>query len=187
MRAWAVRRALRHRRTVSPVLEALGELCRTDAAVAPLLRAVAPTWLLQLPWLSTAEQRESPAARARRRQPGSDAPRDGRVPRSLHRAGPLLLVTEDLHWGDAPTIQLIDYIARRRCSGAYVAVELQTYRGHRLRSSAQRAAARAAPARPVRGDRARSVLGGRGRRVSRRAFAFDGQRRELCARVARAH
>ena len=42
-----------------PVLEALGDLCRTDPAAAPLLRDVAPTWLLQLPWLSTAEQREA--------------------------------------------------------------------------------------------------------------------------------
>ena len=29
---------------------------------------------------------------------------------------PLLLVTEDLHWSDRATIQLIDYIARRRGS-----------------------------------------------------------------------
>jgi hypothetical protein len=34
-------------------------LCRADASVAPLLSAVAPIWLLQLPWLSNAEQRES--------------------------------------------------------------------------------------------------------------------------------
>ena len=26
---------------------------------APLLRAVAPTWLLQLPWLSSAEERDA--------------------------------------------------------------------------------------------------------------------------------
>jgi hypothetical protein len=42
-----------------PVLEALAELCRADEAVPALLRAVAPTWLLQLPWLSTVEQREA--------------------------------------------------------------------------------------------------------------------------------
>ena len=29
-------------------------------------------------------------------------------------ARPLLLVTEDLHWSDRATVQLIDYIARRR-------------------------------------------------------------------------
>src|SRR5687767_4228434 len=31
---------------------------------------------------------------------------------------PLLLVTEDLHWGDRATIQLIDYFARRRSRGS---------------------------------------------------------------------
>jgi hypothetical protein len=36
-----------------PVLEALGELCRGDRALPGLLRTVAPTWLLQLPWLSS--------------------------------------------------------------------------------------------------------------------------------------
>ena len=30
---------------------------------------------------------------------------------------PLLLITEDLHWSDRPTVQLIDFLARRR-SGA---------------------------------------------------------------------
>ena len=41
-----------------PVLEALAELCRRDRDAVPLLRAVAPTWLLQLPWLTTAEERD---------------------------------------------------------------------------------------------------------------------------------
>jgi hypothetical protein len=42
-----------------PVLEALGELCRSDSEVPSMLRAVAPIWLLQLPWLSTTEERET--------------------------------------------------------------------------------------------------------------------------------
>ena len=42
-----------------PVLEALEELCRSDSEVPSLLRAVAPTWLLQMPWLSTTEEREA--------------------------------------------------------------------------------------------------------------------------------
>ena len=41
------------------VLEAVAELCRRDADVAALLRAVAPTWLLQLPWVVTADEREA--------------------------------------------------------------------------------------------------------------------------------
>jgi DNA-binding winged helix-turn-helix (wHTH) protein/tetratricopeptide (TPR) repeat protein len=99
-----------------PVLEALAELCRSDSEVPSLLRPVAPTWLLQLPWLSTTEERE-----ALRRELAGVSPH-----RMLREMGqfldryterrPLLLVTEDLHWSDPATIQLIDYIARRRGS-----------------------------------------------------------------------
>ena len=100
-----------------PVLEALAQLCRADDSLPSLLRSVAPTWLLQLPWLGTAEDRES----LRRELVGVGPDRMLREMGELldryteHRS--LLLVTEDLHWSDRATIQLIDYIARRR-SGA---------------------------------------------------------------------
>ena len=97
-----------------PVLEALAELSRIDSALPALLRAVAPTWLMQLPWLSTVEERD-----ALRRELAGVGPE-----RMLREMGelldrytserPLLLVTEDLHWSDRSTIHLIDYIARRR-------------------------------------------------------------------------
>jgi DNA-binding winged helix-turn-helix (wHTH) protein/tetratricopeptide (TPR) repeat protein len=97
-----------------PVLEALGELCRRDSTLPALLRTVAPAWLLQLPWLCTADERD-----ALRRELAGVSP-----DRMLREAGeafdryaerrPLLLVTEDLHWSDRSTVQLIDYIARRR-------------------------------------------------------------------------
>jgi DNA-binding winged helix-turn-helix (wHTH) protein/tetratricopeptide (TPR) repeat protein len=100
-----------------PVLEALAQLCRADDSLPPLLRSVAPTWLLQLPWLGTAEDRES----LRRELVGVGPDRMLREMGELldryteHRS--LLLITEDLHWSDRATIQLMDYIARRR-SGA---------------------------------------------------------------------
>jgi DNA-binding winged helix-turn-helix (wHTH) protein len=100
-----------------PVLEALAQLCRTDGSLPPLLRSVAPTWLLQLPWLGTAEDRES----LRRELVGVGPDRMLREMGELldryteHHS--LLLITEDLHWSDRATIQLIDFIARRR-SGA---------------------------------------------------------------------
>ena len=97
-----------------PVLEALTALCKRDAAAAELIRSVAPTWLLQLPWLSTPEERE-----ALRRDLAGAAPA-----RMLREMGefldrytenhPLVLVTADLHWSDQATVQLMDYIARRR-------------------------------------------------------------------------
>ncbi|MEJ8824922.1 AAA family ATPase [Variovorax humicola] len=97
-----------------PVLEALAELCRGDRTLPALLRTVAPTWLLQLPWLSTAEERET----LRRELAGLGPDRMLREMAELldryTEQRPLLLVTEDLHWSDRATIQLIDYVARRR-------------------------------------------------------------------------
>jgi DNA-binding winged helix-turn-helix (wHTH) protein/tetratricopeptide (TPR) repeat protein len=100
-----------------PILDAIAELCRADPTAAELLRTVAPLWLLQLPWLTTAEERET----LRRELAGA---RLDRMPRELgeffdryteHR--PLVLVTEDLQWSDHATIPAIDYVARRRGHG----------------------------------------------------------------------
>ena len=97
-----------------PVLEALTALCRRDAALAELIRAVAPTWLLQLPWLSSAAEREA----LRRELSGTGQARMlremGELLDRYTADRPLLLVTEDLHWSDHATVQLIDYVARRR-------------------------------------------------------------------------
>jgi DNA-binding winged helix-turn-helix (wHTH) protein/tetratricopeptide (TPR) repeat protein len=102
-----------------PVLEALGALCRSDSTLPGLLRAVAPTWLLQLPWLSSADERD-----ALRREVGSASPQRmlremGEVLDRYTERKPLLLLTEDLHWSDPSTVQLIDYIARRH-GGAHL-------------------------------------------------------------------
>jgi DNA-binding winged helix-turn-helix (wHTH) protein/tetratricopeptide (TPR) repeat protein len=99
-----------------PVLEALAQLCRGDSAALPLLRTVAPAVLRQFPWLSTAQERdelrEEPAVHPFRilRELGEFFDR-------YTERRPLLLVTEDLHWSDHATIQLIDHIARRRGNG----------------------------------------------------------------------
>ena len=103
-----------------PVLEALGELCRRDGAVAPLLRAVAPTWLLQLPWLSTAEERDALRRELAGVGPDRMLREMGELLDRYTERTPLLLVTEDLHWSDRSTIQLMDYIARRRAGGSFM-------------------------------------------------------------------
>ena len=99
-----------------PVLEALADLCRNDPTLPPLLRSVAPTWLLQLPWLGSAEERDG----LRRELAGIGPERMlremGELLDRYTEKRPLLLVTEDLHWSDRATIQLIDHVARRRGS-----------------------------------------------------------------------
>ena len=99
-----------------PVLEALAELCRSDSEIPALLRAVAPTWLLQLPWLSTADEREALRRELAGVGPDRMLREMGQLLDRYTERRPLLLVTEDLHWSDRATIQLIDYVARRRGS-----------------------------------------------------------------------
>jgi DNA-binding winged helix-turn-helix (wHTH) protein/tetratricopeptide (TPR) repeat protein len=97
-----------------PVLEALADLCRGDSEVPALLRAVAPTWLLQLPWLSTADEREALRRELAGVGPDRMLREMGQLLDRYTERRPLLLVTEDLHWSDRATLQLIDYVARRR-------------------------------------------------------------------------
>jgi DNA-binding winged helix-turn-helix (wHTH) protein/tetratricopeptide (TPR) repeat protein len=97
-----------------PVLEALGELCRHDSSIVSLMRAVAPTWLLQMPWLINASEQED----LRRQLAGANQDRMlrewGELIDRLTASRPLLLVTEDLHWSDHATVHLMNHFARRR-------------------------------------------------------------------------
>ena len=97
-----------------PVLEALAELCRGDRTLPALLRSVAPTWLLQLPWLGTAEERDALRRELAGVGPDRMLREMGELLDRYTEEHPLLLVTEDLHWSDRATIQLIDHVARRR-------------------------------------------------------------------------
>lgn len=99
-----------------PILEALGSMCRApaDAELVTLMRQVAPTWLVQLPWHVTPDDRQQ------LQQEVAGATQD-RMLRELGefldratQSRPLLLVIEDLHWSDQATVQLIGYLARRR-------------------------------------------------------------------------
>jgi DNA-binding winged helix-turn-helix (wHTH) protein/tetratricopeptide (TPR) repeat protein len=97
-----------------PILESLGALCRNDAALPAMIRAVAPTWFLQLPWLSSEAEREV----LRRELAGVGQQRMlrelGELLEQYTQQQPLLLITEDLHWSDQATLDLINHVARRR-------------------------------------------------------------------------
>ncbi|MEJ8839583.1 AAA family ATPase [Ramlibacter sp. AN1133] len=99
-----------------PILEALNALCRPQegAALRALMRQVAPTWLVQLPWYLTDADR----LQLQREVAGATQQRMLRELGELldrHTAGtPLILLLEDLHWSDEATVQAIGYLARRR-------------------------------------------------------------------------
>ncbi|HEU5131817.1 MAG TPA: AAA family ATPase, partial [Pyrinomonadaceae bacterium] len=97
-----------------PVLEAIGRLCREVPKVADVVRAHAPMWLLQMPSLLSASEREQLSRGV------SGATRE-RMLREMGEAldvltadVPLVLILEDLHWSDYSTLDLISYLATRR-------------------------------------------------------------------------
>jgi DNA-binding winged helix-turn-helix (wHTH) protein/tetratricopeptide (TPR) repeat protein len=111
-----------------PMLEAVGRLCRgpDGARVVDTLAREAPTWLVQFPALLTRQHRET------LRQEILGATRE-RMLREICEAlaaisvgSPLLLILEDLHWGDSSTLDLISALARHR--GPARIMLLATYR-----------------------------------------------------------
>jgi predicted ATPase/DNA-binding winged helix-turn-helix (wHTH) protein len=130
-----------------PVLEAIGRLCREDRPVVDVLRAHAPMWLLQMPSLVSAAERES----LNREVFGATRERMlremGEALEALTVETPLVLVLEDLHWSDYSTLDLISYLARQR-QAAHLMV-IGTYRaadviasGHPLKAVKQELLAR---------------------------------------------
>ena len=112
-----------------PWLEALGDLARgpDGAAVVATLARRAPTWLVELPWLiddpvtaETVRHRAQGATRARMLREMLEAVD------ALCAAAPVLLVLEDLHWADDPTLDLLDAVLRRRDAARLLV--LGTYR-----------------------------------------------------------
>jgi predicted ATPase/DNA-binding winged helix-turn-helix (wHTH) protein len=97
------------------VLEALGRLCREQDVdeVVSLLYRRAPTWLAQMPWLSSAP------ALAQLPQSNLGVTRDrmlrefAEFVEELTSSRPLVLVLDDLHWSDDSTLSLLELIARR--------------------------------------------------------------------------
>jgi predicted ATPase/DNA-binding winged helix-turn-helix (wHTH) protein len=122
-----------------PVLEAIGRLCREQRRVVDVLRAHAPMWLLQMPSLVSAADRELLS------QEVSGATRErmlremGEALEALTADLPLVLILEDLHWSDYSTLDLISYLARQRQAaklmliGTYRTVEL-IVSGHPLKA-----------------------------------------------------
>ena len=124
-----------------PVLEALGQLCRSPAGtrLSTLLRQQAPTWLVQMPWLLGTADR----AHLQQELHGTTGERMLRelaqVIETLTAEVVLILVLEDLHWSDDATLDALALLAQRRgparllLLGTYRPVEVLV-RGHPLQT-----------------------------------------------------
>jgi len=125
-----------------PFLEAVGRLCREQQDVIEVLRTHAPMWLLQMPSLVSASEREALS----REMTGATRERMlreiGDALETLTTDFPLVLILEDLHWSDYSTLDLISYLARQRqvahlmMIGTYRPVEL-IVSGHPLKAVKQ--------------------------------------------------
>ena len=130
-----------------PVLDAIRQLCRDDAHAVTVLRSHAPTWLMQMPSLVSAADREALGREAAGTTPERMLREMGDALEALTSHAPLLLVLEDLHWTDLSTLDLISYVARRRVPARLMV--LATYRpaelvasGHPLKTVKQELLAR---------------------------------------------
>jgi predicted ATPase len=116
-----------------PVLDAIGRLGREQGQVVDVLRTHAPMWLLQMPSLVTASDRESLSREVFGATRERMLREMGEALEVLAADRPLVLILEDLHWSDHSTLDLISYLARQR------------QRVHRWKSCGSRRLARASP------------------------------------------
>jgi predicted ATPase/DNA-binding winged helix-turn-helix (wHTH) protein len=110
-----------------PVLDAFTRLRRDEKSnpMAAVLRSHAPTWLAQMPWLTTAEDPEE-----RKHQLGTTREHMLREMAEAIEAStsdtPMIMVLEDLHWSDYSTLDLVSYLAQRRQPARFMLIG--TYR-----------------------------------------------------------
>lgn len=92
-----------------PLLDALSRLCRRPdgEAVIEVLARCAPTWLLQMPALLSAEQIESLRERTQSATRERMLREMVEALEELSSALPLLLLLEDVHWSDTSTLDLL--------------------------------------------------------------------------------
>ena len=107
-----------------------------------VLRTHAPMWLLQMPSLLTASEREALNREVIGATPERMMREMAEALEALTSEQPLVLIVEDLHWSDCSTLDLISYLARQRRAahlmmiGTYRPVEL-IVSGHPLKAVKQ--------------------------------------------------
>lgn len=96
-----------------PMLEALGALCRKRPELAARMRTIAPTWLVQLPWLLNDGERVALHGELAGANQERKIRELAELMTQFTAEHPLVIITEDLHWSDNATLRLVDYFARR--------------------------------------------------------------------------
>ncbi|MBY0274566.1 AAA family ATPase [Candidatus Binatia bacterium] len=97
-----------------PILEALQQIVEACDDAIDVLRRCAPTWLLQLPGLLSPGEHDE-LLRSLASSTGARMVRElHKVLETLSSDRPVVLVLEDLHWGDAATVSALGGIALRR-------------------------------------------------------------------------
>ncbi len=127
-----------------PLLEAVEQLCHPPhgTSVIDILYRQAPSWLLQMPSLVSADDEETPRRRCAETTPERMVRELAEALETLTAEQPLVLVLEDLHWSDVSTLDWLAYVARRRSAarlfilGTYRSVDAMV-RAHPLRTTAQ--------------------------------------------------
>jgi len=97
-----------------PILEALRELATRQPRLPALMRDVAPTWAVQMPWLVNAAERTELFREIAGVHPDRMVRELLELLSRLSAEQPLLLVTEDLHWSDPTTLRILDHFARQQ-------------------------------------------------------------------------
>jgi DNA-binding winged helix-turn-helix (wHTH) protein len=102
-----------------PVMEALGRLCASEdgAMACAVLARMAPAWLTAL-GRTTVTTSVTHATR----MPGDLCAALEQIAETLPKSRLLVLVFEDLHWADEPTLTLIAALARRRAPAKLMVV-----------------------------------------------------------------
>jgi predicted ATPase/DNA-binding winged helix-turn-helix (wHTH) protein len=99
-----------------PVLDGLSRLGREPDGkrIIELLRRHAPTWLAQMPGLTSANDGDALQKQTLGTTREHMLREMSEAIEALTAETPLLLVLEDLHWSDYSTLDLVSYLARRR-------------------------------------------------------------------------
>lgn len=99
-----------------PFLDSIRTLGSGSASVmvSAQLRRFAPSWAAQLPWLLSENERERVGALLQGGSRERMLRELGVFLREISALQPLLLVLEDLHWGDRATVELLGALAAQR-------------------------------------------------------------------------